>query len=1092
MVTQHGLPKTGRSSNSNNNTSANSTSLPAAHTRPSNPRPNGHSRAVSSTEEAYPPYSPSLPSSPPNARRNSLPEDSSFPLPDNDNEHDHSHLDSHITFLDSLDLDSVSTVDSEEPSPRVKRLCQTPGAKCSHSIPRRYTSTERRLDFSLTKSPEDFSSNFGPGSSYPEQRPNPRRVGSAQSGRSLDSRPSTANSIREEDEEAEALGKMGSRATARQTSGSGGRPESSTSTRSEQERKGPILGLTTSPGRRRHRPSMSTDALDFDKKGLDGEETGEQTGATMSAWRRRRIAETAAAGRKPVARSLSTDDYNKEEQHEMKKAEKPALDEISKGKERLGGLGGGGGSADSIANGSPSRTTSRRVVSSNGTATIRPSGLGGGSGSVDKGKGSILPHLTSQAGTGNSKSRLTEEVPQPAAAAAAAAAAIAREEAARRMRSSTVIASSDKQRTSPVAGSKERPSSSASLRSNIPRPPSGPNTPIKAKTHSLSSLASPSRAKSGLPSPSPRHERTKSAAPSMLHRSSSSASTTAPATSRLHRSNSSASTSTSVSATSSGRDSTIRNRDPPKLRNFTAPVQPSPIQEASQEDISRRVAMSGSPSPAEFAKESFPRPSSSNSRPSSSHSAVYSPIKPFAEARSKEEEEHHNLVDHIETLRKITRASPPSSGRSSWSTEDGGVEGEEEVKPRERRREDRRKEDERKDAEREAAKVRELIASIDSLRKGQEIESPPRLSRTKSLDSVLPQRLNGTSTETGKEATPVRPMSAGRDSRNGGLITPAKMFSPDSEMGEFTERLLRSPAVEDYEDLLNMEDSDKEGEDSMRQQQRVPLSPVSLDSPTSPLAEKHSPTIEDPINIPQPPRETLKSAKPRQTIIKTAVIKKTIRPRTAIKLPKRSILEDDSDVDSLDHLIENDQDFSALLNPTSSDEEDIDSIELLTGTQQYQPEDAASQKVRTRDEVQIADHQREKERAVHEKLMNRLKTLQLEVRSTTRGIEVLEQWLQSPDSAAGSDIVENIEEQEGILYRLRCEEERQRARLEWRILEEAAATKKKNRLVSWKLWCLKWGCIVALGMMLWAALEVAVLYAYPFVDYQIGSFFHPS
>lgn len=1058
MVTQHGQPK-GRTANPPLTTPA------AIRTHPSQTRlNNGHTRTTSDA---------SLPS--PSPRRNSLPGDTSFPgHGDDDDDHhgdddggdDHGHLDSHITFLDSLDLDSTSTVDSEEPSPRIKRLCSEPRNRVPAPV--------LKARYTFRREPRE------PRESE-EQR---RRAVSAQSGRSAESRPSTASSVREDADEDEEGAKRG---------------------------KGPIMELTAGPARRRHRPSLSADvgAGAFEKE-EEADEVVVTGHSAMSAWRRKRLETAAAAataagveaakgvGRKQVARSLSAGDYNKDDEEAAGGKKAGVLEEVANGKDRASGEG-------AAASGSPGRALPRRVMSTNGLGTVRSvSGLGparGGGGrspSPEKGK---PPSLIPQ-----------RESPQPASEAGRAA--IAREEAAResRLRAQTVTAAPpaalDRQRSTSSAGSSasgtskdpKDPKDRPALRTNIPRPSSIPNSPIKAKLAAYSALASPNRVKSGLTAahtagaagPSPGHGRTRSAVnPGTLQRSASAASnnsatssaaaapaiatttTTSSFSSRLQRSNSgayassaSASASASTAVSAARKDPTGQGREPPKLRAFKGSlVQPSPIQEASQEDMSRRPGMLATP---DDSLEGAGKPS----RPSSSHSAIYSPIDPPPETSPQDEEQHQKLLDQLAALRKISRTSLPSSNRSSWSTESAEDAESADPKPRTRRRSNKHKGVD--DPAAASARVDEIIAEIDSLHKDRNaVDSPPRLSRSKSLDdSVL--------RAAGKETTPPRPRSAGKGAN---LVTPTKLFSPDSEMGEFTARLLRSPAVEDYEDLL-APDSDKEGDDSiLPQRERAPSVP-----------EKHTATTastDDIDALPRPPkeiikREIIKTGRPRKEIIKTAIIK-TERPRPAVKYPKRSILEDGNDSDdSLDYLISNDQDFSALLNTedTDSGSGSESSSELLANGAKYAPEQ--TQKVRSKDEAHIADREREKERAVHEKLMNRLKTLQLEVRSATRGIEVLEQWLKSPSDSETSnggddDIVGRISEHEALLARLRIEEAKHREKLQMRVSE-------RKRTFWGRIPTLpRWAWIVLFVALFWYSVESAILYVFPVPEVPVPS-----
>lgn len=1094
MVTQHGLPK-GRNTTTSSTTSTTNpnpiaTNSPAGiRIRTSQNLLNGHQRAPSEFSLASP-----SPSSSPTPRRNSLPGNTLFPGDDDDDEHDSGHLDSHITFLDSLDLDSSSTVDSivdstidsavdneGGPSPRIKRLCSDRRHRVATPVTQRGFDRHRRQSY--------------------EEHHHPRRAVSAQSGRSVESRQSTGSSIREEqntDGEEEQEGQEEEEEEEEEVPPSS--PPSLQPPAPPQERgKGPIMGLTaTNPARRRHRVSLSADLIAAEKE-VEEEVTGN---VGMSVWRRKRLAEAAAAaagaeaakaagaGRKTTVRSLSAEDYNREERVKGK----GVLEEMTSTNGQR--TGGGGGLIDSVSNGYPGRMTARRVMSMSGTGTGGGTGAGTGtarpigglgpkraegperSGSPEKGKGRGSPPLVHGQGAKG-------EVTQPASEAGRAA--IAREEARRQRAGGGSTAT-----PSGPAAPKDRPLSSTSLRANLQRSSSIPNSPIKAKLSSYSSLASPSRAKSGLsnaPASSSSasasgHGRTRSAAgPGTLQRSTSAASNTSaasasastttstsalaapPVTSRLQRSNSGASSSTSAynPAAATRKDPIMRNgrdnKDLPKLRNFKPAEHPSPIKEVSHEDISRRAAMLQTPEPS---LDDIVKPSS---RPSSSHSAIYSPIDPPPESTPAEQAAHQRVLEQLANLRKISRISPPASNRSSWSTESAENENEnDEPRLRVRRRSTRHRKLE--DAANPQARVDEIFAEIDSLERNRTQGSSARLARSKSLDDSFMRGPPNILTET----PPPRPRSAGRTIKDPKLVTPIRLFSPDSEMGEFTARLLRSPAVEDYEDLL-APDSDKEGDDSI-----LPLRVAA--------AERKVVTtnIEELINAPRPPREVvkreiIKTSRPRKEILKTAVVT-SIGSKPTVKYPKRSILEDDSD-DSLDYLISNDQDFSALLKSEDSDGGSDEDAKLSVTENKYAPEETAGLKVRSKDEARIADKEREKERVVHEKLMNRLKTLQLEVRSATRGIEVLEQWLGRPsgsDSASSSDIMEHITEHEALLYRLRLEEVKQRERLELRILEEA----RRGRPL-WKKsprW-LQWFFIGLVLALVWYGVESAILYVYP-------------
>ena len=95
--------------------------------------------------------------------------------------------------------------------------------------------------------------------------------------------------------------------------------------------------------------------------------------------------------------------------------------------------------------------------------------------------------------------------------------------------------------------------------------------------------------------------------------------------------------------------------------------------------------------------------------------------------------------------------------------------------------------------------------------------------------------------------------------------------------------------------------------------------------------------------------------------------------------------------------MDNDQDFSALFSPVE-DEED-DTALLLARLPTYKPPAAQKLKVRPRAEAEAGDQLWEQERALREKLTNRLRTLQLEVRSANRGLEVLENHLDGTESS---------------------------------------------------------------------------------------------
>ncbi|KAG0638548.1 hypothetical protein HOY80DRAFT_158716 [Tuber brumale] len=203
--------------------------------------------------------------------------------------------------------------------------------------------------------------------------------------------------------------------------------------------------------------------------------------------------------------------------------------------------------------------------------------------------------------------------------------------------------------------------------------------------------------------------------------------------------------------------------------------------------------------------------------------------------------------------------------------------------------------------------------------------------------------------------------------------------------------------------------------------------------------------------------------------------KKTVKvPRGLqdIKLAGKSPLEEeDSDVDSLQYLLDNDQDFSALFPPAGDDEDDT--ALLLANLPTYKPPTAQKLKVRPRVEAEAGDQMWEQERAVHEKLMNRLRTLHLEVRSATRGLDVLEGFLDGAGSSGDlSECWDDAAQRKEYMRRLRKEEQKQRLILERRMRQRAALL---GTPLPWSKWLVKWGFVVFLVVVVWYLLELAVL-----------------
>jgi len=187
---------------------------------------------------------------------------------------------------------------------------------------------------------------------------------------------------------------------------------------------------------------------------------------------------------------------------------------------------------------------------------------------------------------------------------------------------------------------------------------------------------------------------------------------------------------------------------------------------------------------------------------------------------------------------------------------------------------------------------------------------------------------------------------------------------------------------------------------------------------------------------------------------------------------KSPLEEEDSDVDSLQYLLDNDRDFSALFSPVDDEEED-DTALLLAGLPTHKPPAAQKLKVRPRVEAEAGDHMWEQERAVQEKLMNRLRTLQLEVRSANRGLEVLESHLDGTGSSGDiSECWDDATQRKEYMRGLRKEQQKQRLILERRMRQKVALL---GTPLPWSKWLVKWGFIAFLVVIVWYLLELAVL-----------------
>jgi hypothetical protein len=138
----------------------------------------------------------------------------------------------------------------------------------------------------------------------------------------------------------------------------------------------------------------------------------------------------------------------------------------------------------------------------------------------------------------------------------------------------------------------------------------------------------------------------------------------------------------------------------------------------------------------------------------------------------------------------------------------------------------------------------------------------------------------------------------------------------------------------------------------------------------------------------------------------------TGRPKAFPKKPETALNGYDGDLDGLEDMMENDRKLEALLNPPLHEDED-DTFSLLGGSKQYEPQ--ALQIVRPKTEAMAADRSREREKADQNKLITRLKTLQLELRSARRGIANIERQLQGQGSSDEGEWVDDEDIDDGDL-----------------------------------------------------------------------------
>ncbi|TGZ81400.1 hypothetical protein EX30DRAFT_261407 [Ascodesmis nigricans] len=194
-----------------------------------------------------------------------------------------------------------------------------------------------------------------------------------------------------------------------------------------------------------------------------------------------------------------------------------------------------------------------------------------------------------------------------------------------------------------------------------------------------------------------------------------------------------------------------------------------------------------------------------------------------------------------------------------------------------------------------------------------------------------------------------------------------------------------------------------------------------------------------------------------------------------------SVLEDeDSELESLQGaLLGADEGYKSLLQGHGEDEDDTYS--LIAATRHF---GRGPSKVRSRKEALHADLENARKAETHDKLMNKLKTLHLELRSARRGIDYIERRLNG--AASSDDESEWVDEEEAQRY----EEERKAAEkakeLERPKIEIFAKpgpvasvppTEKLRFLAPMKPnGCEQWIMLAVQLAILWVLLEVAIFY----------------
>ncbi|KAF8542475.1 hypothetical protein BDD12DRAFT_802822 [Trichophaea hybrida] len=198
----------------------------------------------------------------------------------------------------------------------------------------------------------------------------------------------------------------------------------------------------------------------------------------------------------------------------------------------------------------------------------------------------------------------------------------------------------------------------------------------------------------------------------------------------------------------------------------------------------------------------------------------------------------------------------------------------------------------------------------------------------------------------------------------------------------------------------------------------------------------------------------------------------TGKPKPFPKPPKSTLEDDDEELDGLDELKQKDKEYQALLSPPKQEDED-DTFILLGGTKQYEPQ--LGRPVRSKAEAMAGDRNRDREKTAHDKMMNRLKTLHMELRSARRGIDYIERRLNGVGSSDESEWVDDEEDSNGenIVKRMKAEEIKQRQKLRG---VELADVVKPHPVSAGSSTALKWGTVGCQLALIWFLLEIYFFY----------------